>query len=77
VRYARSRVAQEYGFFSVLSVWLSLSTGGRVPLTISLTDSDTCSELCAWSLFHAGLDLPKHPSLMTPKDVARLVGVGG
>jgi len=74
VRYARSRVGQEYGYFSIISIWLSLATAGRLPLTITERDTETCSELVATALFHAGVDVPLPFSIVTPGTIAALLG---
>lgn len=73
VAYARSRVGQKYGWTSILSVWLALATAGRVPLTLTERDTETCSELVATALFHAGMDVPLPFATVTPGAIAVLL----
>ena len=72
--WAAGRVGTRYGYFNAFFCGLRHIFPGA--LQLKMGDSVICSELVAESLERAGMDFLKDSALVSPGDVAEVMGVG-
>jgi hypothetical protein len=75
VRFAVGRMGSPYDNLALAGIVLSALTRGR--LRLSESQLDLCGSLVARALAHCGERFARHPSAMTPADLALHYGVGG
>src|SRR5262249_25849934 len=68
VEFAKKSLHQKYGWFTILSIGLSLLTGGK--FTFGFDDQSICSGLVARSLERTNAIFNRTPSHIMPADLA-------
>lgn len=69
VRYAESRLGQEYGFAQFVSIGFTCLTG--LNFEFGLDGTEICSQLVANALMEGGVIFKRDSAQMTPADLAR------